>query len=315
MPKDTPELRSLLQSIFQNPRFTIETVAKESGQRVVYFGYFEDVDPSELITPNKRLISLVDIGAVVMKVSQSSSPKALAYLKKEVEILGKLDSERFPTLYYDRVVKVDPRNLEELDDLVFITVEEKVVAPPLSECMGDYDTEAKIIDLLIGLVGALRVMWEHPSRLVHRDLKPDNLLVHQNGNITVIDLGIVREEGVDGLTNSFIPHGPCSFLYASPEQVRNQKRLINFRSDFFSLGVLAYELASGCNPIGKEGDYVDDVVEKICHEDFRPLHEISNVSTEFSEIVRRLTEKQPYMRYRRVEDFSEALQKLKNNNI
>lgn len=305
---DSVDLRELVTSMFPGPQLVIEGPAKASGQRVVYFCHFEgDADP-ELI--GSRLSKAAEWGPVVVKVSESGSPNALAYLKKEVEILGAINNDAYPTLYYDKVFRHDPRDGGALDRLLFITIEQRVDALPLSSVKDSYREPSDVRDFLLSAIGALRVMWEHPARLIHRDLKPDNILIREDGRVVIIDLGIVREEGVDGLTNSFIPYGPCSILYASPEQATNQKRMISYRSDFFSLGIIAYELTAGQHPFGAVGDHFGEVVDRICNHRQPPLSDVAGSDVMFSELVDRMLSKQPFRRHRRIEDLVSDLERL-----
>lgn len=87
-------------------------------------------------------------------------------------------------------------------------------------------------------------LWVHAQRYVHRDIKPANVLVRRTGEVVVIDLGIVRETGAPGLTQTgyIAPHTPG---YAAPEQLAADKALICFKADFFAIGVVMYQLMSG----------------------------------------------------------------------
>lgn len=86
---------------------------------------------------------------------------------------------------------------------------------------------------LISAIGHL-----HEQELVHRDIKPENILFKKNSNEPVLtDFGIARDLAEVSLTESWMPSGPCTPLYASPEQLNNQKRLIDWRTDQFCLAV------------------------------------------------------------------------------
>ncbi len=86
------------------------------------------------------------------------------------------------------------------------------------------------------------------SRLVHRDIKPDNIMIAHDGRIVLIDFGIARHLDSASLTSSYAMFGPMTVGYCAPEQVTNQKRAISIRTDLFALGVVLYEVAAGFNP-------------------------------------------------------------------
>lgn len=92
--------------------------------------------------------------------------------------------------------------------------------------------------------------YVHQQRLVHRDMKPQNLLCHQDGRLLLADFGIVQFEDSE-LTKLTQPeeHSPYTPQYASPEQRDPRPGLvIDYRSDIFSLGIIVYELLCGNRP-------------------------------------------------------------------
>jgi serine/threonine-protein kinase len=85
-------------------------------------------------------------------------------------------------------------------------------------------------------------------RIVHRDIKPDNLIREANGNYWLIDFGLARHLDLTSLTATAAMFGKFTPGYAPPEQFRNQKLEIDVRCDLFGLGVTLYEAATGVNP-------------------------------------------------------------------
>jgi len=86
------------------------------------------------------------------------------------------------------------------------------------------------------------------NKIVHRDIKPDNIVVDAQGGFWLLDFGIARDLDDVSLTLTGEKMGPLSPGYAAPEQVMNFKRQIDSRADLFSLGVTAYELLTGEHP-------------------------------------------------------------------
>ena len=97
MPSDSPKLRSLLSDILSSPKLVIDGVAKESGQRVVYFCHFEQGETigDKWCVGSERPENW---GAVVLKVSEGGSAASVAYLQKEIKILQSIESANYPEL-------------------------------------------------------------------------------------------------------------------------------------------------------------------------------------------------------------------------
>jgi len=171
--QDSQPFRDLICRLL--PGLTISEVARPSGQRIVYFGNFGDATAADRETWGEHAID--DWGDVVVKVSSGISPEAITYLQREIRILNGFDSNFYPTLHFDEVYSQDPASEKALENRLFVTVEEFIQSEPLSACQGNYANEATIVDLLIRLVEALRLLWDQKPPLIHRDIKPDNILI------------------------------------------------------------------------------------------------------------------------------------------
>lgn len=105
--------------------------------------------------------------------------------------------------------------------------------------------------------------------------------------------------------------GPCTPAYASPEQLKNEKRFITYKSDFFSLGVLTYELLTGGNPFALSPvDPIDVVAHRALTLQPPALAGLGLASPELSALVERLMAKEPYMRPRTVREFKDTLREI-----
>lgn len=100
--------------------------------------------------------------------------------------------------------------------------------------------------------------------LVHRDLKPDNIMFRTlGGQVVIVDFGLVRDLRQVSLTRTWLPHGPGTPYYAAPEQLNNEKSMLDWRADQFALGVVLAECGSGRHPYHLDGMDAFQVVERV----------------------------------------------------
>ena len=287
------------------PGLTINSTPQPSGQRVVYFCKFEGIDAPP---------QMIEWGEIVLKVTEELSSRQVAYLQREIEILNSLNSPHYPKLCFNEVFTHEPNSDNKLEKRLFVTIEERINAEPLSKKMGEYKDINSVVDFLEKMINALHLLWTHEKKIVHRDIKPDNILVKENNDLVIIDLGIVREEGGIGLTEEFQPWGPCSPPYASPEQAKNDKKNISFKSDCFSLGTLAYELLTGENPFCKsENKTRADVFDRVVNLDLKSLYDMGLAPKMFSDMINKMMSKEPFQRHRTIESLKTNLRAIKES--
>jgi tetratricopeptide (TPR) repeat protein len=138
------------------------------------------------------------------------------------------------------------------DDGLPYFVLEHVAGRPIDEAVRGLPLEARL-RLFLQLADA--VAHAHRNLLVHRDLKPGNVLVDGDGHVKLLDFGIAKAldplEGLDGHSGHTTVGGvrPYTPHYASPEQVRGEP--VSTATDIYSLGVLLYQLLTGVRPTGR----------------------------------------------------------------
>lgn len=140
------------------------------------------------------------------------------------------------------------------------------------------------------VLGALGIA--HRAGLVHRDVKPENILISDDGDVKVVDFGLVRAIAAAGITSTNVILGTAAYL--SPEQVRDGNA--GPASDVYGVGVLTYELLTGHPPFS--GDSALTVAyQRLDHDVPSPSSAIDGVPGEFDDLVARATAREPADRY------------------
>lgn len=152
--------------------------------------------------------------------------------------------------------------------------------------MPPHAVAAVLRPLLAGLAVA------HRGGLVHRDVKPENVLISDDGDVKLADFGLVRAVAQAGITSTSVILGTAAYL--SPEQVTSGNA--GPRSDVYSLGILTYELLTGTTPF--DGDTSLAVAyQRIDQEVPPPSTVIAGVPTQFDDLVGHATARDPAARY------------------
>jgi serine/threonine protein kinase len=203
-----------------------------------------------------------------------------------VHEIGKLDGTHFIVTEY-----IKGRTLKNY------LAEEK---PPFS----------KILEIAAQIASALAAA--HEAGIIHRDIKPDNVMVRSDGIVKVLDFGIAKLTGANNSTEidteaqTIAKHTitmPGMVIgtpqYMSPEQARGQK--IDFRSDIFSFGVVLYEVI--CNHLPFSGATNMDIIGSILKDDPAPLSQyLPEISAELEHIVAKTLRKDREQRYQHIKD-------------
>ena len=151
-----------------------------------------------------------------------------------------------------------------------------------------------------GIAEALQAA--HDQGLIHRDVKPGNVMLTSAGAVKVMDFGIARAATDDTLTQTGLIMGTASYL--SPEQSRGDP--VDHRSDVYSLGCVAYEMLTGSPPFS--GDAPLSVAYKHVHDQpARPSSIRPSIPAETETVVLRALAKDPDARFPSAEAFRQAI--------
>ena len=157
------------------------------------------------------------------------------------------ESKAIAVLSHPNIVKIYDVGLT--DDVKFIVMEyiDGITLKDFIEQQGALRWK----DALHFITQILRALQHaHDKGIVHRDIKPQNIMLFEDGTIKVMDFGIARFSRIDGKTLSDKTVG--SVHYISPEQARGD--MTDERSDIYSVGVMLYEMLTGKKPYDARGD-------------------------------------------------------------
>jgi serine/threonine protein kinase len=161
-----------------------------------------------------------------------------------------------------------------------------------------------------GRQAALALEHAHTVGVVHRDVKPANLLLDTRGQLWVTDFGLAQMAGDTGLTVTGELLG--TLRYASPEQVLARQGVVDHRSDVYSLGATLYELLT-LRPIF-EGRDRNELLRQIAAEEPRPPRTLHpSIPRELETVVLKALGKEPSERYATARDFADDLQRFLDN--
>ncbi|MDZ4674578.1 MAG: serine/threonine-protein kinase [Gemmatimonadota bacterium] len=195
---------------------------------------------------------------------------AIKLLRRGVE--SELAIRRFR---YERQIlaNLNHRNIASLldggltpDGQPYFVMEFVAGAPITTWCEQRRCTVAQRVAVFLQVCTA--VHHAHQNLVVHRDLKPGNILVTDDGTVKLLDFGIARllreEEGLDQLPPTHGGHRALTPEYASPEQIRGQP--LGTAGDIYALGVVLFELLAGRRPFALGGKLLAEIEQIVCEE-------------------------------------------------
>ena len=260
-------------------KYVIHSVLGKGAMGVVYKAFDQGIERVVAVKTVRKDLVDPDLAAQVM-----------ARFQNEARAAGRL--------LHPNIVSVYEYGEDELN--AFIAME-YVEGTGLRE----YLNRKASFDLgqIVGIISQLLLALDfaHERGVVHRDVKPANLILTSGGALKVADFGIARID-TSNLTNAGMVMGTPSYM--SPEQCQGKE--IDRRSDLFSAGVVLYELLTGEKPFSGS---IEAIAFKICYEDPRPPSEISKlpISPSLDAVVATALAKDCATRFQNAKAFNRAL--------
>lgn len=260
-------------------KYEIEAELGSGGMGVVY---------RAIDTRLGRPVALKTMSPTVL-----GNPEVLKRFYREAQAAGQLHHPNIVTIY----------DIDEADGIPFIAMEllegedlEKIIAE-----RRDLPLHRRL-DIIVQTCRGLHYAHEHG--VVHRDMKPGNIVVQPKGLVKIVDFGIARV-GATTLTRTGAVMG--TVMYMSPEQIRGHQ--VDARSDIFAVGVILYELLTFKSPF--PGDDIPAILFKIVHEPPEPvsLH-LPHCPADLELIALKALEKERDQRYQTADEMAIELQSL-----
>ena len=204
-------------------------------------------------------------------------------------------------LNHPAIVTVFDIGQDEATGMSFIAME-YVEGSNLKEVLaqGRPLTYEQIGDIISQIADALD--FAHAKGIVHRDVKPANIILLEGNRAKITDFGIAKIATGGNLTSTGQFLGTPNYM--APEQIKGTP--VDGRTDIFSLGICLYECLTRRKPFG--GDSLTSISYKIVHESFAPLREVNpQIPEGYNEVVTTSLAKDPARRYQRGKDMAAAI--------
>jgi tRNA A-37 threonylcarbamoyl transferase component Bud32 len=213
-------------------------------------------------------------------------------LFREARSAGVLSHPNIVTIY----------DMDEVDGLAYIAMA-YVNGPTLEKILASQTPLSGVKMLRILRQAASALDYAHGRGIVHRDVKPANIMTDEDGAVKITDFGIAKITAPGDATETKTVVGTPNYM--SPEQVQGLP--VDGRSDQFSLAVIAYEILTGERPF--QGEHLSTVVYKIVAEEPERAQQINGTLTaRIDEVLRRALSKKPEDRYPNCANFVGALE-------
>ncbi len=266
-------------------RFEISSVLGQGAMGVVYLAHDPEID---------RPVAIKTIHPEAAR--GESAAEIEARFLKEAKLAGRLQHPNIVTVY----------DVGRDRDLYFIAME-YVEGRPLTRYLGGGEDLPLAAKVAIIRQAAEALAHAHEREVVHRDVKPGNILIAKDGRVKVTDFGIGKFTSATSSDMTRTGQMIGSPAYMSPEQIRGEK--IDGRSDLFSLGVVLYELLTGARPF--PGESITTLVYQILHTEPRDPREIrSDLPMATREVMARMLAKRAERRPADAHEFVRELRRI-----
>ena len=247
-------------------------------------GQFPDLENIQSSRGGQKLVFAAhhpDDGDVVLKLMHPTAD--IDRTTRELVAVANVQSARVPVIFDQGTVTTPVGDC-------FWFREQRIHGRTVRQCLenGPFDTR-ELLRLALHVSETLVAAEE--VHIVHRDVKPENIIRDLVGDFWLIDFGLARHLGLDSLTATANFFGNVTWGYAPLEQCLNIKQQIDTRADLFALGVTLYECATGINPFRDGAHDALEILQRV-ENDYPRLQLSFPSASDFADLIAALTQRQ-----------------------
>jgi serine/threonine-protein kinase len=230
-------------------------------------------------------------GSVVIKLYYPQTD--IDRIVREIQAVQTVDSSRVPKIFEVGIKS------SSVGDVIWLR-EERIAGDSLRQVIQQKGSLAPLQVLLLGMQMLEALADAEKVRIVHRDVKPENIIIDDFGNAWLLDFGLARHLDLASLTATSNYFGACTPGYAPPEQFKNRKSEIDGRADLFALGVTLYECVEGINPFINQTNNLTEILDRVETTHLPKISKNVDKKGVFRDLVYVMTRQRPDHRLARV---------------
>jgi serine/threonine protein kinase len=238
------------------------------------------------------------VAVKILKEEYSNNADFMEKFKREAASVASLSSNNIVNIY-------DVGSERDINYIVMEYIKGKTLKQIILE-NGSMNCN-QVIDYGMQIAKALECA--HKNNIIHRDIKPHNILITEDGTVKVTDFGIAKASSSVTITNTSTVMG--SAHYFSPEQAKAS--FVDFRTDIYSFGIVLYEMTTGRVPYDAESP-VSVALKHIQQPVIPPKQINGNIPENLNKLIVKAIEKEPIKRYQTAKEMFLDLQRIQNNS-
>ncbi len=238
------------------------------------------------------------VAVKILKAELSNDEEFVSRFKREATSIAKLS--------HPNIVNV--HDVGEENHINFIVMEyiNGITLKQVIKENGRLSSE-KTLDIVLQIAKALECA--HINNIIHRDIKPDNIMIKEDNTVKVMDFGIAKVIGSRTVTNSSKVMG--SVHYFSPEQAKG--KLVDCRTDIYSLGIVMYEMVTGQVPYNAESS-ITIAMMHIQEPVTAPKEIITDIPENINQVILKAMRKEPIKRYQTAKEMADIISAIKEDS-